>query len=395
MESPTRVASATFRTKATLLQLQRMAWDRHRGIKPCEKDPEQRSGEVIASSSSPLWTDERDSEAWYQRGKIQNLRIAAARLHGTIIPAGTVFSFWKSVGRATRARGFVEGRMLQQGCMIPAVGGGLCQLSNALYDAALLAGCDIVERHAHSQVVPGSASAIDRDATVAWNYIDLRFRSSRDLQLDVQLNSSSIVVRLRGRAAETANTPSALRVIPKTGPRPNSCDSCGRVQCFRHEKPRPHRKSRTAFLVDSAWPEFKLYVASHHSAEDSAAIPLRGDRWRKGNYDWPVTDFATVHTATASTLRFAMLFKAAGRPRCGEAKRAPAPLAGTRRRSFASAEAGSRRGSRISVFAAIFMDARRPGRKATSSSDEWPADRKHSCRARCGGGGASRLANFR
>ena len=76
-------------------------------------------------------------------------------------------------------RGFVKGRELREGCIIPNVGGGLCQVSNALYDAALQAGHEIVERHAHTQVIAGSLAEQGRDATVFWNYVDLRFRSER------------------------------------------------------------------------------------------------------------------------------------------------------------------------------------------------------------------------
>ena len=93
------------------------------------------------------------------------------------MPAHAVFSFWKQVGRTNRLKGYVAGRELREGCLIPSIGGGLCQLSNALYDAALQAGFEIVERHAHSQVIPGSLAEAGANATVFWNYVDLRFRS--------------------------------------------------------------------------------------------------------------------------------------------------------------------------------------------------------------------------
>ncbi len=89
--------------------------------------------------------------------------------------------------------------------MIPAIGGGLCQLSNALYDVALAAGCEIVERHAHSRTVPGSAAAAGRDATVAWNYVDLRFSSPRELRLGVRLDSDDLVVELSARIGSGSN----------------------------------------------------------------------------------------------------------------------------------------------------------------------------------------------
>ena len=97
----------------------------------------------IAISSTPLWVDTTLSERALQLGKAHNLRVAVRRIQHIAIPGGSVFSFWRQVGRATRRRGFVEGRQISEGCLVPAIGGGLCQLSNALYDVALQIGAEI------------------------------------------------------------------------------------------------------------------------------------------------------------------------------------------------------------------------------------------------------------
>lgn len=123
---------------------------------------------IVAESRTPLWTEHEDSEKVLIAGKIHNLRVAIRQLNGVEIPAGRVFSFWKQIKRTTHRRGYVAGRELREGCLIPNIGGGLCQLSNALYDAALRAGFEIVERHSHSQVIPGSLAEVGRDATVFW-----------------------------------------------------------------------------------------------------------------------------------------------------------------------------------------------------------------------------------
>ena len=73
---------------------------------------------------------EAAEEESYQLGKVQNLRTAARLFDGIVIPPGHVFSFWKQVGRPSSSAGFVPGRMLRQGCLLPSVGGGLCQLSH-------------------------------------------------------------------------------------------------------------------------------------------------------------------------------------------------------------------------------------------------------------------------
>ena len=178
---PSRWSSLVFGAKVTVYRARRLVADLVSGPHRLARSPGPAREPVIAECSTPLWPDARSEEQAYQLGKVHNLRHAAALLDGIVVPAGATFSFWKQIGRANRRRGFVTGRMLQQGCLVAATGGGLCQLSNALYVAALHADCEIVERHAHSRRVAGSAAALGRDATVAWNYVDLRFRPRRDL----------------------------------------------------------------------------------------------------------------------------------------------------------------------------------------------------------------------
>lgn len=231
--APTRLSAAIFRAKVGILQARR-AWVDFRHSVPRHLH---RKGATlpltIAQSITPLHTDSCDSEQWHQRGKIANLRLAAASLDGCFIPAGQIFSFWRQVGRASASRGFRRGRMLQEGCMIPSVGGGLCQLSNAIYQVALDSGCEILERHRHSRLVPGSATEQDRDATVAWNYIDLRFRAAVDFQFTAELTHDHLVVALHAdvlpqRPASVPEPPLARPIGDN-----HACDTCGSSKCFR------------------------------------------------------------------------------------------------------------------------------------------------------------------
>ena len=157
--TPTRLSSAIFHAKVWLLRAERGLRNTQRPV-PCHKSSTPEGFSFLAAQSlTPLYTDSSLSEQWYQRGKVVNLRLAATRLDHRLIPAGETFSFWRQVGPATRRKGYQPGRMLQGGCVIPSVGGGLCQLSNALFQIALDAGCTIVERHGHSRLVSGSAIA--------------------------------------------------------------------------------------------------------------------------------------------------------------------------------------------------------------------------------------------
>ena len=195
------------------------------------------------------------AERGFQLGKIQNLRIACRALDGLVIPAGAVFSVWRHLGAPIAARGYVPGRMLKQGCMVPSIGGGLCQLSNALYDAALQAGCRIVERHSHSRIVPGSAAASGRDATLAWNYVDLRFAPDREMRLSARLDRESLVIRLLAPAKTAEPLAPPVEPAPRGGvrtpPRPEAAPPAMRLTAFAMSMAGPPR--RVPRIGTSSW----------------------------------------------------------------------------------------------------------------------------------------------
>jgi len=80
--------------------------------------------------------------------------------------------------------------------MIPSVGGGICQLTNAISRVAHRAGMEIVERHSHTVHPPGFFIDDGTDATVFWNYIDFRFRSAVPVRLGATLTETTLVVRV-------------------------------------------------------------------------------------------------------------------------------------------------------------------------------------------------------
>lgn len=291
---PSLFGASVFRGKSFLLQCRRAVLDSLKRTASRSKRSEKLiDAPVIAESRSQLWSEIDKNERELVAGKIQNLRVAVAELNGVELERGEVFSFWKNVGRTTRRRGFVEGRELREGCIIPKVGGGLCQLSNALYDAALKANFDIVERHAHTRVIAGSLAEQDRDATVFWNYVDLRFRSSRAFRIEAELSQDHLNVRFR----TPAKTDKQLHALTRTKNADhilNSCASCGMDDCFRSMKPVEKPFGKTAFLVDEFTPEFDGYVRSAMESNDELYIPIDGKRFRKGNYAWTTDGFSRV-----------------------------------------------------------------------------------------------------
>lgn len=299
---PTISQALIFRGKAALLQSRRaienlLDFD----LKRFSPRVESSNQPIVAESKTPLWTDDgAAAERFLLAGKVHNLRLAINKINNLEIPASAVFSFWKHVGRATRRRGFVAGRELREGCVVPAIGGGLCQLSNALYDAALLANFEIVERRAHTRIVSGSLAERGRDATVFWNYVDLRFRSPRAFRIEAKLGKEHLTVRFRSDA-KRQNFVSLKRernaIAPAASPpratKPNSCATCGVESCFRSLKPKANLDfGRAAFLLDEFSPEFDRYVQTAKSEKDFLFVPLDGARFGRANYAWTRGGFA-------------------------------------------------------------------------------------------------------
>jgi hypothetical protein len=307
---PSRTSAAVFLVKSSLLKIARALRDARTKLPRWPSGDRRAFPVLLAESRSPLRSEVSAAERVLQQGKVQNLRCAARHLYQIVIPARGIFSFWRQVGRATRRHGYANGRQLQEGCIMPAVGGGLCQLSNALYDLALRTGAEVIERHPHTRIVPGSAAAQGRDATVYWNYLDLRLRYTQPVMLDVQLTAASLIVRLYGRADAVplpAAEPETFAAVPSGNDAQPSCLSCDVDACFRHRSPalalQPRGASEpTAYLLDEWSAEFELWLRAVHSDADALAIPFDGARRQRPRYAWTTEGYARIQSAPLETL---------------------------------------------------------------------------------------------
>jgi vancomycin resistance protein YoaR len=105
-----------------------------------------------------------------------NIRRGAQQISGILLPPDKVFSFNQTTGPRTTANGYGEALEIVNKRLVPGVGGGICQVSSTLYNAALLAGLPILERSSHS--LPLGYVPLGRDATVYYGSLDLVFRNS-------------------------------------------------------------------------------------------------------------------------------------------------------------------------------------------------------------------------
>jgi len=122
----------------------------------------------------------------YPKNRGSNIQLASDQIDGVIVLPGQVFSFNDAVGPTTKANGFKLARTFIKGKDTRGYGGGVCQVSTTLYNAALMAGMEILERHAHSK--PVGYVAEDRDAATSYGSMDFKFRNN--LPYPVRVNSA-------------------------------------------------------------------------------------------------------------------------------------------------------------------------------------------------------------
>lgn len=111
------------------------------------------------------------------KDRTTNLVIACRKLNGKVIMPGETFSYNETLGPRTYAAGYRNGKIYENGQVVDGLGGGICQISSTLYNAALMSDMEIVERRNHQFVT----SYVDkgRDATVVYGATDFRFKNTR------------------------------------------------------------------------------------------------------------------------------------------------------------------------------------------------------------------------
>ncbi len=116
-----------------------------------------------------------------EENTIYNIKLSSEVINGILIKPQEIFSFNKYVGPAEKADGYKESTIIANGIFVNGYGGGICQVSSTLYNAALLANLPIIERYNHS--VYGEATEyvpLGQDAAIFYGFKDLRFKNNSD-----------------------------------------------------------------------------------------------------------------------------------------------------------------------------------------------------------------------
>jgi vancomycin resistance protein YoaR len=130
--------------------------------------------------------------------RASNIHLLASALNNTLIPPGEEFSFNKTIGPRTAAKGYVEAPVIMNGKLVPALGGGICQVGTTIFNAVFFSGLPVVERTNHSFYI--SHYPDGRDATVSWDGPDFRFKNDTPawVLIKASWSSDSVTVSLYG-----------------------------------------------------------------------------------------------------------------------------------------------------------------------------------------------------
>jgi len=136
-----------------------------------------------------------------EKNTLFNIKKASDQINGLLLKPGENFLFNQLIGPAEREDGYKESTIISNGQFTSGYGGGICQVSTTLYNAALLANLKIIERYNHS--IYGDATnyvPLGRDAAIFYGYKDLKFKNSLEQPIVVfcEIKESNLIVTLYG-----------------------------------------------------------------------------------------------------------------------------------------------------------------------------------------------------
>lgn len=128
-----------------------------------------------------------------------NMKVALDACSGSIIDPGEVWSFNESTGDSNKTEnGYKPAGVISEGKFTTGVGGGICQASSTIYNAALRANMTIDTRYCHqfaSAYVPTGL-----DATIDYPRLDLKLKNSSGYQmfLECKVDGSTLYATFWG-----------------------------------------------------------------------------------------------------------------------------------------------------------------------------------------------------
>jgi vancomycin resistance protein YoaR len=147
-----------------------------------------------------------ETTAYDSEKRNTNIRLMCEAVDGVEINPGEVFSVNDATGQRTAEKGFEAAPAIINGMTVDDIGGGICQLSGTLYNAALLADMEIVERTNHTW--PSDYLPIGQDSTLNWDDKDLKIKNRTDysMYISARFENQKVMVWLFGKPLDDGVT---------------------------------------------------------------------------------------------------------------------------------------------------------------------------------------------
>lgn len=169
---------------------------------------------VVSTYSCGLIKKGKGIDPVLQQNKAINIDIACKSINGLIIHPGETFSFWNTVGKTTKSKGYKDGRVIEDNKVKPGIGGGLCNLGNTIHLLVLHSPLTVTEFHNHSDALApdhGERIPFSTGTSISYNNIDYRFKNTT--QQDVQLCLWCENERLYGELRSVSAFPYTYKLV--------------------------------------------------------------------------------------------------------------------------------------------------------------------------------------
>ncbi|MDD6306138.1 MAG: VanW family protein [Clostridiales bacterium] len=139
------------------------------------------------------------------QNRCDNISNAASKINGTVLYPGEEFSVYETIGPLDASNGYELAGAYENGQTVQSYGGGVCQVSTTLYNAAILAELEITERSNHSMIVTYVKPSMD--AAIAGDYKDLKFVNNQDTPIFIEgyTQGKNVFFNIFGQETRPAN----------------------------------------------------------------------------------------------------------------------------------------------------------------------------------------------
>lgn len=179
--------------------------------------------------------------------RTENIKVATKASSGVLLKPGQEYSFNTIVGKRNKANGYKSAPVIVDGEMEDDLGGGVCQVSSTLYNAALKSGMEIVNVKNHS--IPSSYVGMGRDATVTDGGIDFVFKNpyKHDVYVQNYVTGGSVVCQIFGKKADEQNIEIYTKTISVSQATPQKVEKSD-LPAGKEEVDKP---SRNGYVIET------------------------------------------------------------------------------------------------------------------------------------------------